>query len=92
VSQSFPQPGESGCSAPTPRAASPLSAKEVAEAFGSSDYGPLLTLEQAAELAHLAPGTLKRKVSEGFFKGAVSRGKPLLFWRDRFVLKLWNRS
>ena len=89
----FPQPGESGQTAPSPRATSPLTEREVTEAFGTSDrYGPILTLEQAAELVHLAPSTLKRKVSEGCFKGAVSRGKPLLFWRNRFLLKVWNKS
>lgn len=88
-----PQHGESGQTAPTPRASSPLTQREVNDAFDKSDrFGPILTLQQAAELSHYKPSTLKRKASEGFFKGAVSRGKPLLFWRDRFVLRLWNRK
>jgi hypothetical protein len=93
VNTENPHQRDSGRTAHTPRVTAPLTPKEVAEAYGAGDrYSPILTLQQAAELAHLAPGTLKRKVSEGYFKGAVSRGKPLLFWRDRFILKLWNKS
>ena len=91
--KNFPQHGDGGQTAPTVRATSPLSINEIKEAFGKSDqYGPILTLKQAAELSHYKPTTLKRKTSEGFFKGSVARGKPLLFWRDRFVLRIWNRK
>ncbi len=48
-------------------------------------YPPILSLEQAAELAGWASGTLKRKVSEGYFRSSVSRRRPLRFWRDKFV-------
>ncbi len=48
-------------------------------------YSAILSLEEAAELAGWAPGTLKRKVSEGYFKASVSRRRPLRFWRDKFV-------
>jgi hypothetical protein len=60
---------------------------EIRQAFAElqDKYPPVLDLRQAAEIAKLAPGTLKRKVSEGCFKDSVSRGKPLRFWRDRFV-------
>ena len=36
----------------------------------------------------MATGTLKRKVSEGLFRYCVKRGKPLLFWRDKFIQEL----
>jgi hypothetical protein len=75
-----PQHGESGQTAPTPRASSPLTRREISEAFAKSEYGPILTLQQSAELSHYKPSTLRRKASEGLLKGAVSRGKPLLFW------------
>lgn len=69
-----------------------LTVEEVKEAFERDQrYGPILTLQQAAELAHLAPSTLKRKVSEGKFTGCVAHGKPLLFWRNRFVPQLMSR-
>jgi predicted DNA-binding transcriptional regulator AlpA len=51
-------------------------------------YGPVLSLKEAASLSKLAPSTLKRLVSEGKFENSVKRGKPLLFWRDRFVSEL----
>ena len=60
---------------------------EVRTAMGplNDEYPPVLTLKQAAKLIHLAPGTLKRKVSEGHFRDSVRRGRPLRFWRDRFL-------
>lgn len=63
---------------------------EIRHSFeGLADkYPPVLDVHQAAELAKLAPGTLKRKVSEGCFKNCVSPGKPLRFWRDRFVQEI----
>ena len=65
----------------------PLAA--IRKAFENiGDSPPVLSLDQAAKLAHLAPSTLKRKVSEGHFKESVKRGKPLLFWRDKFVKEL----
>ena len=86
-----PKSGAGGQGAPTPRPTSPITLREVSEAYARCDqYPPMLSLSQAADLAHLAPSTLKRKVSEGCFKGCVSRGKPLRIWRDRFVLELMS--
>lgn len=64
-----------------------LTITEVQEAFAAyrDRYPPILVLSEAAEIARLKPSTLKRLVSEGRFKGSVRRGKPLRFWRDRFV-------
>jgi hypothetical protein len=64
-----------------------LTLPEIKRAFEGLEhkYPPILSVDQAADLAHVAPGTLRRKASEGFFKDSVSRKKPLLFWRDRFV-------
>ena len=50
-----------------------------------TQFPPLLSLEQAAQLAHFATSTIKRLVSEGYFSNSVRRGKPIAFWRDRFV-------
>jgi len=52
------------------------------------EYPPVLTLEQAAKIANVAPSTLKRHVSEERYRGCVKRGKPLLFWRDYFLQTL----
>jgi hypothetical protein len=84
--------GDSGQSAPAPKSSAPLTAKEITAAFGtSSQYGPILSLAQAAELEHLKPSTMTRKVSEGHYKGCVKRGKPLLFWRDRLIQRSWSK-
>jgi len=48
-------------------------------------YPPVLNLKQAAEISGVATSTLKRHISEGRYKDCVSRGKPLRFWRDKFV-------
>ena len=56
----------------------------------TGQYPPILSLRQAAEIAQIAPGTLKRKVSEGAFSKSVKRGKPLRFWRDLFVQELMD--
>ena len=68
---------------------SPLTVKEIESAFRSDIYfPPILSLEQAAKLAHLAPSTVKRLASEGFFADSIRRGKPVAFWRDRFVVEV----
>ena len=65
-----------------------LTPQEVQHAFGKDpQFPPILSLEQAAALAHLAPSTVKRLVSEGCFSHSARRGKPLVFWRDRFVVE-----
>ena len=46
---------------------------------------PVLTPEEAAGLLRLKVSTLYRHVSEGRYSGAVKRGKPLRFWRNRLV-------
>ncbi|HSH94058.1 MAG TPA: hypothetical protein VK968_07920, partial [Roseimicrobium sp.] len=82
----IPQKRDSGSAAPTAKATAALTLKEIAEAFvADGRYRPILSLNEAAELAHRAPSTVRRLVSEGRFKGSVKQGKPLLFWRDKFV-------
>ena len=49
------------------------------------DRPPVLTPDEAATLLRLKLSTLYRHVSEGRYAGAVKRGKPLRFWRDRLV-------
>ncbi len=46
---------------------------------------PVLVPEEAAKLLRLKVSTLYRHVSEGRYGGAVKRGKPLRFWRNRLV-------
>jgi hypothetical protein len=90
-----PGPVLEGCMSNVDRPAKrkPLTLTEVREAYESlgEKYPPLLSLSLAAEISGYTELTLKKKLSEGAFRDAVSRGKPLLFWRDRFVMELMNR-
>ena len=49
------------------------------------DMPPVLMPDEAARLLRLKISTLYRHVSEGRYGGAVKRGKPLRFWRDRLI-------
>ena len=60
-----------------------LTTREIREAY--PDLPPVLTLIQAAAVAQISPSTLKRHVGEGKYKNSVKPGKPMRFWRDRFI-------
>ena len=62
-----------------------LTKKEVTMALEPTGLPPILTVEEAAQLVRLQVSTLYRHVSEGRYRSAVKRGKPLRFWRDRLV-------
>jgi hypothetical protein len=65
-----------------------LSFAEIAEAYRDK-YQPIITLKEAAEIARLAPNTIKTRMSRyGHFSRSAKKGKPLLFWRDRFILEV----
>ena len=72
-----------------PNGRKPLAHNEVMAAFKNDvRFPPLLSLDQAAQLAHFASSTIKRLVSEGYFRNSVRRGKPIAFWRDRFIVEV----
>jgi predicted site-specific integrase-resolvase len=50
-----------------------------------SGFPPVLTPLEAARLLQIRVSTLYRHVSEGRYNGAVKRGKPLRFWRNRLI-------
>jgi excisionase family DNA binding protein len=60
-----------------------LSQQELESAL--NQYPPILTPQEAARLLQLKLSTLYRHLSEGRYNGAVKRGKPLRFWRDRLI-------
>ena len=62
-----------------------ISTRDIRAAVEDTDISIILTLEEAAGLARCAPQTLRKHVSEGQYKDCVSRGKPLLFFRDKFI-------
>ena len=64
-----------------------LTSTELAIALGNDHWPPILTPHEAAGLLRIKISTLYRHVSEGRYSGAVKRGKPLRFWRDRLVLE-----
>ena len=64
---------------------------EIAFELLSEQYPPVVTLKEAAEIARLKPSTLKRHVSEGKFKSCTIRGKPLRFWRNKFVVEMFAK-
>ena len=70
----------------TPRLDKPVTMQEVQDACKMWNLPMILSLKEAAEVIKIQPSTLKRKVSEGYFKGCVSRGKPLRFWSLRLIL------
>lgn len=62
-----------------------LRSDEIGRSFDPTHYPPILTPPEAAQLLRLKTSTLYRHVSEGRYGGAVKRGKPLRFWRDRLI-------
>ena len=60
---------------------------EIEDVVAMCLYPPVLTPSEAAGLLRLKLSTLYRHTSEGKYSGAVKRGKPLRFWRDRLILE-----
>jgi hypothetical protein len=53
-------------------------------------FGPVLSLQEAAEIAGLAPVTLKKQLSQGKYANCVKRKKPIRFLTDRFIQELFR--
>ena len=67
-----------------------LSANEIQQAFGDSDWGkqfpPVLNVDQAAELAGVPKKTIYEWSSRGLLKSCAKRfGRRLRIFRDRFI-------
>lgn len=54
-------------------------------ALVQSKYGPILNIDQAAEVSKLAKQTIRERVSYNMYADSVVRGRPLRFWAHRFV-------
>ena len=61
----------------------PFSDAEISGAL--SDLPPILTVDEAARLLRISKSTLYSRVSQGRYRDAVRRGKPLMLWRDRLA-------
>ena len=64
---------------------------EIAASIDPCKFPAILTVEQAAALLQVSRFTLYKAVSEGRFRDAVRRGKPLRFWRDRLIRRFFAR-
>ena len=74
-----------------------LTAKEVSAMFSdpswSAKFPPLLTVDEAAELAQVPKQTVYSWSSQGLLKGCSRKvGKHLRVLRDKFILKLCNEG
>ena len=70
-----------------------LTQEELRRAFGDGEYPPILTVEQAAELAQVSVKTVYDWSSRGLLQEcAVRRGKRLRLWRDKFVAFLFEEA
>ena len=72
-----------------------LKDQEIAHAFCDPDiaarYGPVLTLEEAAELVRLPLGTMRDWRSRGLLAScAIKTGRHVRLWRDRFIKAVFN--
>jgi predicted site-specific integrase-resolvase len=62
-----------------------LTQPEITAAVESAVLPPILTPKEAADMLRIKVSTLYRHSCEGRYAGAVKRGKPLRFWRDRLI-------
>lgn len=72
-----------GPKAPPPRV-TPEELHQIVN-FYLEQYGPILSLDEAAAIAKVAKQTLRSWVCQGCFAQAVFRGRPLRFLTHRFV-------
>jgi len=77
-----------------PKASDRIRMRNVEGAFKDYDakYPPIVSLAQGAEIVGIKPSTLKRKISEGYFKDCVSARKPVRILRNKFVLAFFNQN
>ena len=66
----------------------PLTDDELAGAL--SDVPPIMTVDEAARFLRISKSTLYSRVSQGRYRDAVRRGKPMVFFRDRLARALFR--
>lgn len=82
-------------SSPAVPAESPIaSPEEISLAVQKMDPVPplILNVAQAAEISHYTVGTLRKLAGQDRFPGSTIKGKPLRFWRDKFVWEVVNKQ
>ncbi len=86
VEQRSPEPASRARFRPDPVK---LTDKEIEAAFGDR-YGPVIGIDEVSEITGLAPATIARKLSEGWCRNCVRRGKPVRFLRNRFIRQFFG--
>jgi hypothetical protein len=81
-------PAESSCGT---RGGVRLSTRDAQQIIEAHNLPVFLTLEQAASVCQLAPGTLRNHVSEGRYARSAVRGKPLRFVTQLFLKEFAER-
>ncbi len=74
-----------------------LTAKDLAAMFAdpaeAAKYPPLLTVDEAAQLARVPKQTVYGWSSQGLLKGCSRKvGKRLLILRDKFMVQIINKG
>lgn len=74
-----------------------LNPTEIAALFQEPDaaarFPPILTVDQAAELAHVPKQTIYAWSSQGHLRGCSRKvGKHLLILRDKFIHRIFNEG
>lgn len=63
----------------------PITNEEIHASLDPDRFPPILTPDQTAELFQISKATVYRWSSEGRYKQAIRRGKPLRILRDRLI-------
>ena len=77
------------------KAVSPLvPLEEIAAVIQQMDPVPpvILNAEEAANISRYTVGTLKKLAGEDRFPLSTIKGKPVRFWRDKFVFEVVNHQ
>ncbi|MCA9092666.1 MAG: hypothetical protein KDA68_04215 [Planctomycetaceae bacterium] len=76
------------------RTCSPISREDIQAAFTGEDgkrFPPILNVQQLSELTSIPRSTIYEWHSRGLWGSAArTRGKRLLFWRDRAIDVIFN--
>lgn len=69
-----------------------LTPEEIRGMVDVERFGPVLTVDDVAALLKVSVATVYRWSSENRFSGAVRRGKPLRFLRDRLLQAFFSEN
>ena len=87
-----PMPPEALRASEQARSSAELSDVELQQMIqvAQAKYGPILSLDQAAEVSKLAKQTIHDKLGKEFFGKSVARGRPTRFLTHRFLQEIFR--